>query len=215
MGSYAVVLDYAVPGELAGQEIVIRAGEQTLKVKLTSTGGWGKWQLKRVGQIEISQADLTVRFAPAKVVKGEDLLDLRAIQLIPVSSPRLNDLKTIAASAVENLPGDRRQLGGNQPVPIAAAKDVVFTLLGKSAAIFGAPMTLVPGSDKNHPEPAIDGWMQRADRAEWQLLNVKAGRYDVLARLGPSRRPVHVRVQHPPRVPHHARAAGRELCDQR
>ena len=179
-GSYAVVLDYAVADGVAGQEFIIEAGDEKLQTKAATTGGWGKWKLARVGKIEISESDPTLSFGPAKAVKGNDLLDLRAIQLIPINSPRLNDLKSVTAAPREVLPAERKKIKGNQPATANATDDGVFTLIGKDAEIFGEPMTLVASSDKNHPDAAIDGWMQKADRAEWQLRGIKAGRYDVL-----------------------------------
>ena len=179
-GSYAVVLDYAVPNDLAGQEFFIQAGSETLRTRAPATGGWGKWKLARVGKIEISKADLALTFRPAKTIRGDDLLDLRAIQLIPVNSPRLNRLSSLTSGTPEKLPGQRRQLEGNQPAPVSPGEDGVFTLAGKQAELFGDSMQLISSSDKIHPEAAIDGWMQKADRAEWQLRDLKAGRYDVL-----------------------------------
>lgn len=95
-GKYTVVLDYAVPGNLAGQEFVVKTGRATLTTRAESTGGWAKWARKAVGEIAITEADFEVSFAPAQQVKGDDLLDLRALELIPAGSARLQKLGSVA-----------------------------------------------------------------------------------------------------------------------
>ena len=179
-GTYALVIDYATPEKLAGQEFVIRIGKRSLKTKATASGGWGKWKVSKVGEIEIEKPGFSLSFAPANQVKGEDLLDLRAIQLIPLNSPRLKNLRPATPEKKTNIATKNKSLEGNKPEPITAGSDGVFTLFGKSARLFGNPVTLIPSGDKNHPEAAIDGWKTPEHRAEWSLRGLKAGRYDLL-----------------------------------
>ena len=178
-GTYVVVLDYAVPGNLADQNFTLKAGDSSLKAKAPSTGGWGKWATRRVGEIKIPKSDLTFVFSPTEAVKGEDLLDLRAIQLIPPGSPRLRNLQAATATRpAELLP--QKKVKGNQPTPITPANDGVFTLTGKTAILRGKSIELIPSSDPNHTEAAIAGWSKQGEQAEWQLRGVKADRYDIL-----------------------------------
>ena len=179
-GSYTVALDYAVPTNLAGQAFTITVGDANLKAKAESTGGWGKWAVKAVGEIALSTPDLEITIRPSTQVKGEDLLDLRAIQLIPAGSPRMKDLKPAASKPDPGIPTTPKRLAGNQPAPVSPGNDGVFTLTGKTATLFGDRIELIAGSDPNHPEAAIAGWNRKGERAAWELRGVKAGRYDLL-----------------------------------
>ena len=95
-GHYTVVIDYAVPDNLAGQAFVVKAGQATLTTKAESTGGWAKWARKAVGKIVLEEADFEVSLAPSQDVNGDDLLDLRALELIPMGSSRLKKLESAA-----------------------------------------------------------------------------------------------------------------------
>ncbi len=180
-GTYAVVIDYAVPAKLAGQEFVVKAGDSVLKAKAASSGGWGKWVVRIVGEIEIKKSDLSISLSPSAKVKGDDLLDLRSLQLIPTNSPRLKNLKVAAAKVVDaNVPTTRRHLAGNKPAPINPARDGVFTLTGARASLYGDSLSLIESAEPNHPEASIGKWSRKGDRAEWELRGLKAGRYDLL-----------------------------------
>ena len=185
-GTYAVVIDYSVPAKLANQALAVQSGSATLLVsKAPGTGGWGKWKRVKIGEIEITEKNFLLNFGPVNPVKGEDLLDLRSISLIPIGSPRLNKL-TAAGHPPDKTtkpvpPEEVREIPGNQPVPVKPGGDGVFALFGKDAAIFGEATTLVQSKSKSHPEAALDGWNDRGHRAQWQLRDVKEGRYDLLA----------------------------------
>lgn len=179
-GTYVVAIDYALPAQISGQDLVIKAGESVLKTKATPTGGWGKWNIRTIGEITIKKADLEISFGPAGKVKGEDLLDLRAIQLIPAGSPRLQNLKTAAAPADPDIPTIPGKLEGNSPSAVSAGNDGVFALHGETASLFGDSISLLKSKDSNHPEASIAGWNKSGERAEWEVRDLPSGRYDLL-----------------------------------
>lgn len=49
-----------------------------------------------MGEIVLEEADFEVSLAPSQDVNGDDLLDLRALELIPMGSSRLKKLESIA-----------------------------------------------------------------------------------------------------------------------
>tara|TARA_B110000438_G_C15249851_1_gene409320 strand:- start:14 stop:235 length:222 start_codon:yes stop_codon:yes gene_type:complete len=62
----------------------------------TATPSKGPLSFKAVGKIVLEEADFEVSLAPSQDVNGDDLLDLRALELIPMGSSRLKKFESVA-----------------------------------------------------------------------------------------------------------------------
>lgn len=81
-GRYAVELEYAAPDSCAGQEFRLSAnGKSALKAKVISSGGWGKFKIRRIGEITVKNPKSDLAISPTQNVKAEDLFDLRKMVL--------------------------------------------------------------------------------------------------------------------------------------
>ena len=81
-GRYSVEFDYAAPDSCTGQPFALSlSGRIAHEGKVTSTGGWGKFAIRRIGEINIVKPDMDLAISPKKNVRAEDLFDLRKVIL--------------------------------------------------------------------------------------------------------------------------------------
>ena len=84
-GTYDLLIQWTqIPG-YADNPFVIQAGSSRVAGRFPSTGGWGRWQKKRFGQLQLAPGRHLVTLRPDGPVKGE-LSDLREIQLVPAEA---------------------------------------------------------------------------------------------------------------------------------
>lgn len=86
-GTYEVLIEWTQIPEYADNAFAIEAGQSRLAGKFPSTGGWGKWQKKRFGAIELTNGQQQIILRPDGPIKGE-LSDLREIRLIPETTEK-------------------------------------------------------------------------------------------------------------------------------
>ena len=81
-GRYSVEFDYAAPDSCTGQPFALSlSGRIAHEGKVTSTGGWGEFAIRRIGEINIVKPDMDLAISPKKNVRAEDLFDLRKVIL--------------------------------------------------------------------------------------------------------------------------------------
>jgi len=81
-GQYELWLEWAQVDQFAGNGFVLEAGPSRLAGTLDGTGGWGRWQQKRFGTLDLAVGRQRVVLRANGPVKGE-LSDLRKIRLVP------------------------------------------------------------------------------------------------------------------------------------
>ena len=86
-GKYEVLIEWTQIPEYADNAFAIESGQSRLGGKFPSTGGWGKWQKKRFGAIELTDGQQQIILRPDGPIKGE-LSDLREIDLIPETAEK-------------------------------------------------------------------------------------------------------------------------------
>jgi hypothetical protein len=82
-GKYDVYLEWSVSDEEAGKYFVFEAGDQKLTKKVGKSGSWETFKTKKVGSIQLNQGKQKMVFKPRDNFKGEALLDLRELVLVP------------------------------------------------------------------------------------------------------------------------------------
>ncbi|MCY2994944.1 MAG: c-type cytochrome, partial [Planctomycetota bacterium] len=83
-GTYLAYVQWTQLPEYADNPFAIEAGQSRLAGRFPSTGGWGKWQRKSFGRIELTAGRQRIVLRPDGPIKGE-LSDLREVQLVPVT----------------------------------------------------------------------------------------------------------------------------------
>lgn len=83
-GKYEVWLDYACPDNTAGNTWLLEAAGRRLTGKVQGTGNWNHYRKVRVGEIELPAGKGQVVFRSEGKITGA-LLDLRAVELVPVA----------------------------------------------------------------------------------------------------------------------------------
>ncbi|MGY8653013.1 MAG: PVC-type heme-binding CxxCH protein [Verrucomicrobiia bacterium] len=174
-GKYTVVLEWAAPDACAGQEFIISNQDKTatLRAKVQATGGWGKFQLKAIGEIELPRSSINLSLKPAKNIAAEDLFDLRRILLLPEGSGKISDYAAAKPEAASF--GKLQTVAGNKPAPVLPGVDESLTLMPATASIHGDPMTVTPAQE------ALAGWTQPEHAAVWEIKNIRLGTYDIHA----------------------------------
>ena len=86
-GSYDVYLNYAVPEEFPGNRVRIEsAAGDHLVASFPATGSWDKYELRKVGRIDLRQGDQTISVRGEKPFRAP-LLDVKEIVLAPAGQP--------------------------------------------------------------------------------------------------------------------------------
>lgn len=81
-GEYEVILDAAV-APTAGGEVELRVLDQALRCKLPETKGWNDYQPISAGIVKLSQSGLLTLHVRPLAVKGQGLMNLRSVKLVP------------------------------------------------------------------------------------------------------------------------------------
>ena len=83
-GRVDILLIYGVPDQVANQPLVIAVdGKTALEGKLPSTGGYARFRQHMIGTIQLAAGNHELIFRPQQQVRGDDLVDLKAIILTP------------------------------------------------------------------------------------------------------------------------------------
>jgi putative heme-binding domain-containing protein len=102
-GRYAVWLEMACPNESAGNVLEVNLGNQQIRYKVSGTGSWDYYTLKRIGDVELSEGTLRLEVRPAAPPRNA-LLDLRRIELRPRTPIPVPALKPKSASTATSTP---------------------------------------------------------------------------------------------------------------
>lgn len=79
-----VLLVYGVPNHLANQPLVVALDEKTvIESKLPGTGSYTNFHQVAIGTVRLAPGDHRLTFRPAQQVRGDDLVDLKAVILAP------------------------------------------------------------------------------------------------------------------------------------
>ena len=73
--------------EYADYPFAIEAGRVRLAARFPSTGGWGMWQRKSFGRIDLAAGRQRIVLRPDGPIQGE-LSDLREVHLVPVTADK-------------------------------------------------------------------------------------------------------------------------------
>jgi putative heme-binding domain-containing protein len=84
-GMYDVLIDWTQIPEYADNRFVLEAGSTRVTGQFPSTGGWGRWQKKHFGQLQLAAGRHQITLRADGPIKGE-LSDLREIHLVPARS---------------------------------------------------------------------------------------------------------------------------------
>jgi putative membrane-bound dehydrogenase-like protein len=86
--TFDVWLDYSCADAVAGNRFVLEGGKGPLRGAVSGTGGWDRYQQKKVGQVTLEAGVRQVVVRPEGMLKGA-LLDLRGVYLVrPGEKPR-------------------------------------------------------------------------------------------------------------------------------
>jgi putative membrane-bound dehydrogenase-like protein len=84
-GTYDVLIDWTQIPEYADNPFLIEAGSSRVTGRFPSTGGWGRWQKKQFGRLQLAAGRHQITLRPGGPIKGE-LSDLREIHLVPAEA---------------------------------------------------------------------------------------------------------------------------------
>jgi putative membrane-bound dehydrogenase-like protein len=115
-GTWDVWLDYSCSDAVAGNPFVIEGGKAPLGGKVAGTGGWDRYQQKKIGEVTLLAGKQKLVMRPAGALRGA-LLDLRAIHLVPpgvrptfARTDKTADPKALARQILDDkLPAEKRQ----------------------------------------------------------------------------------------------------------
>jgi putative heme-binding domain-containing protein len=85
-GSYDVYLNYSVPEERQNNRVRVEAGAAQIVAPIKATGSWDKYELKKIGSIDLRAGDQTITIRGEKPFRGP-LLDVKEIVLAPAGKP--------------------------------------------------------------------------------------------------------------------------------
>jgi hypothetical protein len=83
-GSYDVYLNYALPDEARDHRVHIEAAS-SLVAPIPATGSWDKYELKKIGKLDLKEGDQTITVRGEKPFKGA-LVDVKEIVLAPAGA---------------------------------------------------------------------------------------------------------------------------------
>jgi hypothetical protein len=83
-GSYEVWIDWAQIDEYANNPIAIETEDGSSRVtwKLPSTGGWGRYQKVKLGELQLQAGTQRIRLRPDGPTHKE-VSDIRGLHLVP------------------------------------------------------------------------------------------------------------------------------------
>ena len=85
-----VLLVYGVPNDIADQPLIVAIDDKTVvESKLPGTGSYTNFRQITIGTIKLAVGNHRLTFRPAQQVRGDDLVDLKAVILAPNDSDRL------------------------------------------------------------------------------------------------------------------------------
>jgi hypothetical protein len=85
-GAYDVYLNYAVPEEKPNNRVRVEASGAQVVAQIPATGSWEKYELKKIGNINLNEGDQTITIRGEKPFRGP-LLDVKEIVLAPAGQP--------------------------------------------------------------------------------------------------------------------------------
>jgi hypothetical protein len=107
-GTYKIALIYGLDAAQAGSELEVTAGDKRFKLTPPATGGWGNYKTVEVGEVEIKQPKTPVTVS-ALSQKGDFIMNLRGIKLVPAATSAPQSSATLVAKDVE-IQGPNAQL---------------------------------------------------------------------------------------------------------
>ena len=85
--AFDVILTWGAPNSIAGQPFHIEIdGKPVVEGKVPATGGYTKLKRQSFGTVQLKKGSHELTFRPAKPVQGEDLIDLKLIELTPAGA---------------------------------------------------------------------------------------------------------------------------------
>jgi putative membrane-bound dehydrogenase-like protein len=86
-GEFEVYLNWASAADSAGNAYVIEGGMPPLQGVVESTGGFDRYQTRRVGRVSLGPGPQRIIVRPDGPLKVINLMDLRGVYLVPVGVP--------------------------------------------------------------------------------------------------------------------------------
>ena len=83
-GTYEIEIAYAAEPTCAGAKYEVFLGGTSIQRKVESTGGWGRFETKRLGTIKVPASGPTTLAVKPLLIKGAGLMNLQAVRLMPV-----------------------------------------------------------------------------------------------------------------------------------
>jgi hypothetical protein len=82
-GNYQVLLTWSVSDEEAGKRFMFSIGSSTIDGVVQKSGSWETFKTVTIGTMNLQKGRQIAVFKPYEKFKGEALLDLREIRLVP------------------------------------------------------------------------------------------------------------------------------------
>ena len=83
---YDVHLHWAMADDTAGSAYILEGGEQPVTGNVAATGGYSKFQTRRIGRIKLAAGKQRLILRPDGPLKTANLMDLRGVYLTPVGA---------------------------------------------------------------------------------------------------------------------------------
>jgi hypothetical protein len=81
-GTFDVYFDFACDAGAAGNELTIDGADPVVRWKVSSTGGWSKYETKKIGTVKLAAGEGHLVIRPAGELHSA-LIDLRTVFLVP------------------------------------------------------------------------------------------------------------------------------------
>lgn len=103
-GRVDILLIYGVPDQVANQPLSITVdGTTVAEGKLPSTGGYARFRQQMIGTMQLTAGNHELIFRPQQKVRGDDLVDLKAIILAPHDPDRLPSTEAPSLQPVTDM----------------------------------------------------------------------------------------------------------------
>ena len=153
-GKFRVELDYSQSKDEQGAKLLVKVGDQMLKVQPRPTKSWGDYLSGNAGEVTIDKPGLVPVVLTPVSRPHDSIVDLRSVTLVPAETP------TKAIDIVDS--------------PISAAADGSFTLGAAEAELDGESSRLEGGANK------YVVWRSNRDRLiRWPVKIDRPGTYRV------------------------------------